>query len=100
MPNSTNLMHFFVWLINSRVIVGYRPTQSIVEAFYNDERVNKAHLVEQYNTYLGSRGIYADIDEIVNKLNYLVTTYTLPNKSHELIYRAIDELSQVLEALD
>ena len=46
------LLHFFVWVINSGCIPGYRPTQNIVEVFYSPEACDRDQLIKAYNDRL------------------------------------------------
>ena len=94
LSDMTHLLHFFVWLINHKKINGYRPTQSIVEAFYNDPNANRDVLVKQYNTEIDSRVVYGELREIAAKLEALLERHEFPSNQNNILVKIVEELGE------
>lgn len=90
-----HLLHFFVWLINGRKIPGYRDTQSIVEAYYNDTTTNRLELIKIYNDEIDSRLIKNEINQIISRLEVVLDENKLSTEKHEVLVKIIKDLSEI-----
>lgn len=95
--NLTHILHFFVWVINHRVIPSCRTTQSIIEAFFFLTNDKQQEVVKSFNSMIDSRVVDEEIRKISARLEELLNEHEFPDKQNSILIKVIEGLNDFFQ---